>query len=68
MKAIKIAKGKGRALKVAIVRHGELFRVLIQKWTYELGRDRIHWVVAIKTYNGVTLEEAEKVFKAKAAV
>lgn len=67
MKALKIAKGKGRALQVAIVPAGEMFKVFVQKSNYNLGRDCIAWFVVNSTMKGVTLSDAEKVFKARAA-
>lgn len=67
MKAEKVAKGKGRALKVALVRNGETFKVYVQKSNYSLGMDRLGWFVVNATIKGVSLEEAERVFKARAA-
>jgi hypothetical protein len=67
MKAEKIAKGKGRALKVALVRAGDLFKVYVLKSNYSLGADRQAWYVVNSTMKGVSLAEAERVFGARVA-
>ncbi len=67
MKAEKIAKGKGRALKVALVPVGEVFKVFVLKSNFNLGMDRQAWFVVNSTMRGVSRQEAEKVFSARAA-
>ena len=67
MKAEKIAKGKGRAIKVALVKFGDLFKVYVLKSNYEYGMDRQSWFVVNSTMKGVTQAEAERVFSSRAA-
>lgn len=67
MKAEKIAKGKGRTLKVAMVRAGDLFKVYVLKSNYSMGMDRQAWFVVNSTMRGVALDEAERVFNSRAA-
>jgi hypothetical protein len=67
MKAEKVAKGKGRALKVALVPHGEHFKVYVLKSNYSLGMDRQAWFVVNETMKGVSREQAEAVFAKRAA-
>jgi hypothetical protein len=66
MKAEKIAKGKGRALKVALVKVGDLFKVYVLKSNYSCGLDRQAWFVVNSTMKGVTQAEAERVFASRA--
>jgi hypothetical protein len=67
VKAEKIVKGKGRALKVAMVRTGEQFRVYVLKSNYSHGADRLAWFVVNRTMRGVSFDEAQRVFQSRAA-